>query len=381
LLLQRKTLPVPVAVYNLQTDTHNYFANRILVHNCDLHARHRWLVDRRSMVEELLTDPDWYDARAAGWWVWGISQWIGTGWCPRLGTVSGKMPCLSRPGAGLANPPQQLPALSGDSGATGRGVHRRGLTKDGKLWQQRPHLGGNKHEGMGIHRKMPHLSDAGHGAHRAQHLSRQVPELGNNRGVSAIAAQDLGHKMPFIASPSPDRRQHGLGIHGITHAAEGALYDYFRALAARLRRVRVVCGDFERVLGPSVTWRHGLSAIFLDPPYKDDEHSITYSGGGDVWDRVTRYCEENGSNPLLRIALCGYTGSWDAPEGWTAIKWRTPGGYGSQGNGRGRENAAREVVWFNKSCINPAELARDALTRPLIVNESDWSGTLFEEEL
>jgi|SRR6187549_1138536 len=331
------------------------------VNEADLHARHRWLVDRRSMVEELMQDPDWYDARAAGWWVWGISQWIGTGWCPRLGAAS------------------EIGGR-GHQGGVG-GVHRRGLTRDGELWKTRPHLAGTGAVGNGVYRKMPHAGNAGRGVHRAQHLSQQVPELGSNRGDPAIAAQGLGHKMPFIASPSPDRKQHGLGIHGITHAGESALYDYFRALAARLRRVRVTCGDFARILGPSVTWRHGMTAVFLDPPYADAEHAIKYSGGGNVWARVTAWCEANGDNALLRIALCGYEGTWEAPAGWTAIKWRTPGGYGSQGNGRGRENAAREVIWFSPACLNPADLARDALTRPLIVNDSDWAGTLFEEEL
>lgn len=257
------------------------------VSECDLHARHRWLVDRRSMVEELLADPEWYDAKAAGWWVWGISQWIGTGWCPREGAVSSRI---------------------------------------------------------------PHLGDAGRGQHRAS----------------------LGRKMPFVASPSPDRKQYGLGVHGrrlsqqmphlggeyaagqgvLSPSMQGALYDYFRALSARLRRVRVICGDFARILGPSVTWRHGTTAVFLDPPYADDQHAVSYSGGGAVWERVTAWCEENGTNPLLRIALCGYEGTWHAPEGWHAVKWRTPGGYGSQGNGRGRENAEREVIWFSPHCLN-----------------------------
>jgi hypothetical protein len=156
--------------------------------------------------------------------------------------------------------------------------------------------------------------------------------------------------MPFIASPAPDRKQYGLGIHG-----NGAVYAYFQALAARLRRVRVVCGDFARILGPSVTWRHGMTAVFLDPPYADDEHAISYAGGGGVWERATRWCEENGDNPLLRIALCGYEGTWTPPAGWDAVKWRTPGGYGSQGNGRGRENAAREVIWFGPTCLNAIE--------------------------
>lgn len=30
-------------------------------------------------------------------------------------------------------------------------------------------------------------------------------------------------------------------------------------------------------------------------------------------------------------------------------------GYGSQGEGRGRTNAAREVVWFSANCLKPRE--------------------------
>jgi hypothetical protein len=202
------------------------------VNETDLHARHRWLVDRRSMVEDLLADPEWFDAQAAGWWVWGISQWIGTGWCPSHARI--------------------------------------------------PDVGE-------LHRKLPHVGDAGMGVHRASNahaLPRQLPHLQNGDGTEGsrgVHRVSLARKMPFIASPSPDRKQHGLGVHGIRlsrqipeldHArgdtarmegAPGALYDYFRAIAARLRRTRVVCGDFARILGPSVTWRHGMTAVFLDP--------------------------------------------------------------------------------------------------------------------
>ena len=48
----------------------------------DLTARHRYLV--RWVLEhadELRDDPEYYDAKVAGWWVWGISIWIGGGWC------------------------------------------------------------------------------------------------------------------------------------------------------------------------------------------------------------------------------------------------------------------------------------------------------------
>lgn len=41
------------------------------VSECDLHARHLWLVERREDITgRLMVDPEWFDSRAAGWWVW-----------------------------------------------------------------------------------------------------------------------------------------------------------------------------------------------------------------------------------------------------------------------------------------------------------------------
>jgi hypothetical protein len=51
------------------------------VNEADLHARHRWLVDRAEFRERMRSDPDFYDAKIAGWWAWGLSCWIGGGWC------------------------------------------------------------------------------------------------------------------------------------------------------------------------------------------------------------------------------------------------------------------------------------------------------------
>ena len=261
------------------------------VSELDLHARHRWLVAQRADVERLLAEPDWYDAKIAGWWVWGISQWIGSGWCDQSRTNFG-----------------QLPMLHGDSGATGRGIHR-------KSYGQLPFIGGGEgQKGMGIHANY-------------------------DRNLTA----------------------------------------YLRTLAARLRRTRVTCGDFARVLGPSVTFRHGLTAVFLDPPYDLTERAAVYAVETDAAHRAREWAIANGDNPLLRIALCGYD-SIEMPDGWQLLRWKAAGGYGSQGDGRGRENAGREVVWFSPACLNPAELARDAMTRPLAVRDADYTGTLFESE-
>jgi hypothetical protein len=69
---------------------------------------------------------------------------------------------------------------------------------------------------------------------------------------------------------------------------------------------------------------------------------------------VRRWCVENGGEKKLRIALCGYAGEHDEllQHGWRVHEWKTPGGYGSQGTGRGRDNASRERIWFSPSCID-----------------------------
>ncbi|NCC31313.1 MAG: DNA adenine methylase [Chloroflexia bacterium] len=49
------------------------------VNECDLHARHYWLVQQRQarFEDRLMGDPEWYDAKIAGWWLWGTCAWIG----------------------------------------------------------------------------------------------------------------------------------------------------------------------------------------------------------------------------------------------------------------------------------------------------------------
>ena len=64
----------------------------------DLTARHRWL---RQWVADnahrLSEDPHFFDAKAAGWWAWGISLWIGGGWCD---TTSDRRPAVNPHGGG-----------------------------------------------------------------------------------------------------------------------------------------------------------------------------------------------------------------------------------------------------------------------------------------
>ena len=126
---------------------------------------------------------------------------------------------------------------------------------------------------------------------------------------------------------------------------------YLSALSDRLRDVRICCGDWTRVLGNSVTFKHGVTAVLLDPPYSADEHDVSYSADSDVAKAVAEWAIANGNNRQLRIAVCGYDTEHKFPSTWECVHWKARGGYGSQGDGRGRDNASRERIWFSPHCL------------------------------
>jgi hypothetical protein len=212
---------------------------------------------RKDLTARLEGDPEFYDAKIAGWWVWGIACWIGGGWC------SGKGPWARKDG--------QLVHL----GSAGRGVNR-----------QLVHLGS---AGQGVNRKLVHLGD----------------------------------------------------------------------LAERLRRVRVCCGDWSRVLGPTPTTGQGLTGVVLDPPYSMDLrdtncYAVDEAG---ISDAVREWAIENGDNPLMRIALCGYEGEHKMPASWAVVEWKAHGGYSTQGEDGDNGNKLLERIWFSPACLGARQLS------------------------
>jgi hypothetical protein len=45
-------------------------------------------------------------------------------------------------------------------------------------------------------------------------------------------------------------------------------------------------------------------------------------------------------------------GEHQMPDNWRRVAWKAKGGYGSQGEGRGRDNASRERLWFSPHCLS-----------------------------
>lgn len=252
------------------------------VNEADLFSRHLWLVNegKRLMQTGMEADPDWYDPRIAGWWVWGVCAWIGSGWC------SGTGPHTYESVGSLAIDDQ-----SGDAG-------------------------------QGVNRQLPHLGNAGRG------VNRQRPHLGPGN------------------------------INNATWRNQDALYAYMHALAARLRTVRVCCGDWARIVTRGALNYGDTVGIFLDPPYSDkaERTSNLYAVDDlDVAHEVREWCIANGDNPRYRIVLAGYADEHTAmPSTWRQMAWKANKSYGSSTSAGSVNdvNRRKEMLWFSPNCLN-----------------------------
>jgi len=213
--------------------------------------------------------------------VWGLSCWIGGGWC-----------------------------------YTGTGVHC-------KLPEVRIR--------KGVHRKLPRVA-------------------GDNGGAGCMSGGADGpptRRRPYMGGSSG-----GQGVQRPTVAREGdGLVEWFFALAERLRRVRVCCGDWSRVLTPAVLNNHGgATGVVLDPPYDQRERTGNiYAQDTDVSAAVRAWAVEHGADPGLRIVLCGYEGEHEMPPSWRVVEWSALGGYAR--SERGRANRHRERLWLSPACL------------------------------
>jgi hypothetical protein len=261
------------------------------VNETDLFARHLWLVksgrDRLSCMDG---DPDFYDAKVAGWWVWGQCTWIGSGWCSGTGPWT---------------------------------------VDEGQL----PHLG---NAGQGVNRQLPHLGNAGRGAVNGSDM------ICGGSGAPR-AEWDRSHWR---------------------EGEEPLVYGYLRALQARLRRVRVCCGDWSRVVTDGALAYGATVGVFLDPPYDEEcrTRGLYAVEGGSLSADVREWAVSHGADSRMRIALCGYDGEHKMPGDWLEHEWKSSGAYlGGGGGGVNRENRKRERIWFSPSCIMPHSVAQVGL--------------------
>ena len=234
--------------------------------HADLTARHKWL--RAWFAEnsaELSNDPHFYCAKVAGWWVWGISLWIGGGWCNATsdrkdGTLKDKRPMVGVKGVGgegvsaqrinLPSDPQRVwdvrPAVTSGNGVSAQAqraqkdrdqvpfVHHDGpggqgvsaqrinlpFVKD-KIPKMPNNAGGSgvsAQSSRATQDQRPMVDNKGYGnavSAQSKQARDQTPKMYDRPGGSGVSAQRTPDKRPFVR-PHPG----GTGVNAQTMAAQ-----------------------------------------------------------------------------------------------------------------------------------------------------------------
>ena len=282
-----------------------YWAAWPTIHQ-DLTARHTWLRDWRAQHGgEVERDPDFYDPKVAGWWVWGLSNWIGGGWCAEGARADGKH--------------GQIPRVE-SSGGGGNGVSA----------QRAPHD------------KRPHVQNHGSSGYGVQAQRGQIPHVKHDgRGGSGVQSQrnfyDGGSQMPITGD--------------ILDGSRWA--PWFAALAKRLERVVVLNRSWESAVTPTLLQQTPSApkppvAIFLDPPYLTHDRDQTIYHGDEDANEVARaaltWAIEHGDR--YRIAYACGAEHFDVPDGWQSETLNFAGVRDET-----RRDAQRDMVMFSPACV------------------------------
>ena len=297
----------------------------------DLTARHRWLIQWAiDQAPKLSEDPDYYDAKAAGWWVWGISLWIGPGWCQ-------------------PSHREQIPFCHNGGGGQGVAVQRTG----------RPHMHNSSATGSGVSaqkqfEKRPMVrSTSGPqtgGGVSAQSSYDKRPRVPDKRGGRGVAAQRSSRdKMP--------RSNDQYSGHPVTAQSKTRtdLVEWFDRIAARLKGVILLNRGWKSAVTPTVLMQTPSGpkppvGILLDPPYLTEERSKIY-GSDMVIGESNRVAKESYEWALeygdrYRVAYCCHEGDFEVPAGWT-FETNTFGGIKDEK----RFAERRDLVMFSPACV------------------------------
>ena len=181
-----------------------------------------------------------------------------------------------------------------------------------------------------------------------QGVSGSICNIANDRGHLTPAAWEQG-----VAAENGEYHPHTMP----------EVIRWFQWLSARLRHVRILYGDWSRLVtdGASKTLAvragAGPVGLFLDPPYADtaDRKNGVYATDDlTVAHDVRQWCIRNGADSERRIVFACYEsehGTALAEHGWTEHEWHTTGFTGSGGQFSGQQH--RERLWASPHCLNP----------------------------
>lgn len=219
---------------------------------------------------------------------------------------------------------------------------------EGKL-RKRPR---GKRDGHGVRGNLPELTTNGRGVNRPQ--SRE-PGL----GAADLAATDYEETGGYHPMTMPELRR---------------WFDYLRS---RLRHVRIINGDWTRVVTTGaahslpVRQGKGPAGVFLDPPYGDVGRASVYGRQESftVAEEVRAWCLKVGHDPLWRIVYAGFAGEGGdlLAAGWREVEWFASGHLkGGMRNvaGSGKHQQHRERLWCSPHCLGRVEEAEEVVVTP-----------------
>jgi len=166
---------------------------------------------------------------------------------------------------------------------------------------------------------------------------------------TAIGFEGLGHTRWSSRMPN---LHNGRGMH-----ADWCEPGYLDELAYRIAHMRICCGDWSRVVAATPLRLSRSTAVFLDPPYQSDSFDARVYASDpdpDLYGQVAGWAAEHGRDPNLRIALCGYAGSFSSP-GWTEYAWTRNGGFANTSKTSANDERQLERIWFSPGCRGGAQ--------------------------
>ena len=326
-----------------------------------LHARHGWL--RKWGVEQhdrVWNDAEYYDSMAAGWWAWGCSIWIGSGF------------------AETNHVPEKVPNVGPEAAM-------RGTQQDfDRKHAQRPYVCKHTDGGQGVSmqgRDAPDVPPLVRGHHPTVCQGVESDWTHDKRprvfphhaygNVVAMQSKDVLDGMPIV---NHQVGGHGCNLQRLQLDGEGPmpldgtrLQPWLRWLHERLRRVIVLHRSWESGVTDVMTMKAAKGkakvGIFLDPPYKTEHRSKALYGSdlkGQSDDIATAAYEwavaKSIERPEIKIAYCCRHGDFPLPDEWT----EDVRGFAGVNDAERRENH-KDCIMFSPSCFDVGKVEQEQL--------------------
>ena len=360
----------------------------------DLTARQHTLIKwHLTDSSKLLDDANYFDAQIAGWWLWGVSNWIGGNYAvlrPNKNLID-RSPWMNSSGGGRGVKTQRDNFNVGDGrpgprGGGGTGINaqrtqfpvsdKRPIVHDGAQGVQAMRKQYPVRDGRPIVQAM----GTGHGINAKTTkypVYDKIPILhpqGRGHGINALTtAYPVHDKRPLV---QPQGRGHGINaqtttypdsdaiqrdsltssrVHGIFPVNE-PLYEYFHALATRLKRVVTLNRPFSSFTSPTLLGKSADlkpdTAIFLDPPYRTStgRDSTIYQSDVDSTSEdvaVEAYAWAIANGDEFKIAYCCHEGDFPIPPNWSFTISEFTGI-----RKQSRRQTQRDMVMFSPKCLH-----------------------------